>query len=122
MVFFILEVLILINKKITPIELDEKLKRNEKVILLDVRAEEKYNDFHLEDPLIESHNIPKTEIFEAAEGSLLALPNEAEIIVTCTTGNSAAKCAQILSEHHYKVTVLEGGLTAWKEYQKSLED
>jgi rhodanese-related sulfurtransferase len=118
MVFFILEVFILINKKITPIELDERLKRNEKVILLDVRSEEKYNDFHIEDNLIESHNIPKTEIFESAKGSQFALPKEAEIIVTCTTGNSAAKCAQILQDNDYKVTVLEGGLTAWKEYQK----
>lgn len=110
------------NKKMTPKELDEKLKRNEKVILLDVRAEEKYNDFHIESPLVESHNIPKTEIFEAEDVLPFALPKEQEIVVTCTTGNSAAKCAEILRSRHYNVTVLEGGLTAWKEYQKLLED
>ena len=38
-----------------------------------------------------------------------------EIIVTCTTGNSAKKCATILEEKGYQVTVLEGGLMAWKE-------
>ncbi|MFD0828307.1 rhodanese-like domain-containing protein [Neobacillus sp. M.A.Huq-85] len=111
-------------EKITPKELHERLNRNEKVLLLDVRAEEKYQAEHITAPQIENLNIPKTIIFEAEETKedvKLFLPKEKEIIVTCTTGNSAAKCANILSTIDYKVKVLEGGLTAWKEYQKSLE-
>ncbi|WP_347815353.1 rhodanese-like domain-containing protein [Cytobacillus oceanisediminis] len=41
------------------------------------------------------------------------MPKEKEIIVACTTGNSAAGCAAILTE-----IVLEGGITAWKEFIK----
>jgi rhodanese-related sulfurtransferase len=44
------------------------------------------------------------------------LPKDKEIIVTCTTGNSATRCATILSEKDYHVVVLEGGITAWKNY------
>ncbi|WP_144543979.1 rhodanese-like domain-containing protein [Cytobacillus oceanisediminis] len=43
------------------------------------------------------------------------MPKEKEIIVVCTTGNFAAKCAAILSEKEYNSIVLEGGITAWKE-------
>ncbi|WP_282140404.1 rhodanese-like domain-containing protein [Cytobacillus oceanisediminis] len=102
--------------KITPKELYEKMKQ-ENVTLLDVRAEEKYQAFHLEGSNIESLNIPKTHIinhtFEAETDSL---PKGKEIIVACTTGNSAARCAAILSEREYNATVLEGGITAWKEF------
>ncbi|MCS0791051.1 rhodanese-like domain-containing protein [Cytobacillus firmus] len=102
--------------KISPKELYEKMKQ-EKVTLLDVRAEEKYKAYHLEGSNIESLNIPKTHIlnhtFEAETNSL---PKGEEIIVACTTGNSAAKCAAILSEKKYNATVLEGGITAWKEF------
>ncbi|MEH7304806.1 rhodanese-like domain-containing protein [Neobacillus drentensis] len=108
-------------KKITPKELHERLQVEEKPVLLDVRDKEKYNQFHIE----ESLNIPKTNIFELeglAEAKQLALPKDQEMIVTCTTGNSATKCAQILDAHHYNVTVLEGGLTAWKAYLSSLRD
>ncbi|MCS0671456.1 rhodanese-like domain-containing protein [Cytobacillus firmus] len=109
--------------KISPKELYEKMKK-EKVTLLDVRAEEKYKAYHLEGSNIESFNIPKTRIlnhtFEAEiEAETNSLPKGEEIIVACTTGNSAARCAAILSEKKYNATVLEGGITAWKEFIKT---
>jgi len=108
------------NKKITPKELHERLQSGEKVLLLDVRGEEKYNEFHIK----ESRNLPKNVIFqlEEKEDARLSLPKDQEIIVTCTTGNSASKCAAILNTHDYHVTVLDGGLTAWKAYMNLLED
>ncbi|MCC3359273.1 rhodanese-like domain-containing protein [Bacillus sp. REN16] len=105
-------------KKIRPDELFQRMNEQEKLVLLDVRDEEKYNDFHIEGPTIESQNIHKTEIFNFNK-PVDSLSKETEIIVTCTTGNSATKCANILSDHDYKVAVLEGGITAWKEYLKS---
>jgi rhodanese-related sulfurtransferase len=109
-------------KRISPKELYEKMKDQENIVLLDVRSEEKYNDFHIEDSSIENLNIQKTDIFtlgENKEASITSLPKEKEIIVACTTGNSATKCATILSEREYDVIVLEGGITAWKEYLKT---
>jgi rhodanese-related sulfurtransferase len=109
----------MILKKISPEKLYEKMKDQEKILLLDVRTEGKYNEFHIKDTSIENLNIPKTNIFNIAENKEAAintLPKEKEIIVTCTTGNSATKCATILSEREYDVVVLEGGITAWKKY------
>lgn len=100
-------------KTILPKELNEKLK-SEEVFILDVRAEEKFAKEHIANSI----NIPKTYLFDVQEQnteSIAKLPKDTEIIVTCTTGNSAKKCADILSEKGYRVTVLEGGLTAWKE-------
>lgn len=100
-------------KTILPKELNEKLKLEE-VFILDVRAEEKFAQEHIANSI----NLPKTYIFDLQEQnieSIANLPKDKEIIVTCTTGNSAKKCANILSEKGYQVTVLEGGLTAWKE-------
>ncbi|CAM5215776.1 Rhodanese-related sulfurtransferase OS=Ureibacillus acetophenoni OX=614649 GN=SAMN05877842_106163 PE=4 SV=1 [Ureibacillus acetophenoni] len=109
-------------KTITPEELYKKLKSQEIVMVLDVRAEEKYNEFHIEGSTIESLNINKADIFQLEESQqedLRSLPKDNEIIVTCTTGNSATKCANILSEKQYDVVVLDGGITAWKEYMKT---
>lgn len=109
-------------QKISPKELHDRLQQNENVTLLDVRAEEKYFKHHMEHPWIEGKNIPKTVIFELEEsGGELPISKDKEIVITCTTGNSAAKCANILDKRGHKVTVLEGGLTAWNEYLNSLE-
>lgn len=105
--------------KITPKELAERIQGEDKIILLDVRSVEKYKEFHIEDSQVVSFNIPKAEIFDLDENSDLSpLPKDNPIIVTCTTGNSASKCARILADFGYQAEVLEGGLTAWKEYRK----
>lgn len=106
-------------QKITPKELFEKIKTNDETCILDVRAEEKYANSHIEGKNIQSINIPKSLIFNLDvddSESTSVLPKNKEIIVTCTTGNSAEKCAAILSDKEYNVTLLEGGITAWKEY------
>ncbi|MEH7274264.1 rhodanese-like domain-containing protein [Neobacillus vireti] len=106
-------------KKISLKELHERMQGEEKVLLLDVRSEEKYNEYHIEDQKCLILNIPKTVIFNLEEGDVLAqISKEQPVVVTCTTGNSATKCADILDGLGYQVEVLEGGLTAWKEYRK----
>lgn len=109
-------------RTITPADLYQKITSQEKVVLLDVRAEEKYNDYHIEGTNVESLNVIKSEIFnldEIKHEGIQSLPKAQEIVVTCTTGNSASKCANILSSQNYDVLVLEGGITAWKEYLQS---
>jgi rhodanese-related sulfurtransferase len=106
-------------RMISPKELYEKVKNGEKTYLLDVRAEEKFNEYHIEVPGMTTQNIPKKSILEGEE-KRVEIPNEGEVIVTCTTGNSAAKCAAILAEKDDNILVLEGGVTAWKEFLKTL--
>lgn len=106
-------------EKITPKELDDLIKNNGKVEILDVRAEEKYKEFHLEGSL----NLPKNLILNPGDkDDFSALPDNGEWVVTCTTGNSAAKCAEVLNSRGVKAVVLEGGLTAWKKYKGMKEE
>ncbi|MEH7392221.1 rhodanese-like domain-containing protein [Bacillus sp. JJ1503] len=105
-------------KTITASELAEKLTKNEEVIILDVRSTDKYNTYHIDNENVRSLNIEKSNIFSLNEddlGVISSLPKNEEIIVTCTTGNSARKCADILSEKGFNVTLLSGGVTALKE-------
>jgi rhodanese-related sulfurtransferase len=106
-------------RMISPKEFYEKIKKGEKTYVLDVRAEEKFNDFHIEAPGMITQNILKTTILEGGE-ERITIPTEGEVVVTCTTGNSAAKCAAVLSEKDDNILVLEGGVTAWKEFLKTL--
>lgn len=106
-------------KTINPAELSNRLQKNEQVFILDVRAEEKYNHYHIKEQYIHSVNIEKTHIFDENDReSISSLPKDTEIIITCTTGNSARKCAEILAKKEYNVTLLEGGITAWMEYKE----
>lgn len=109
---------ILQMKTITAAELSNRQKKNEELFILDVRVEEKYNHYHINEKHIHSVNIEKTYIFDENDmESISSLPKDKEIIITCTTGNSARKCAEILTKKEYNVTLLEGGITAWKEYK-----
>jgi rhodanese-related sulfurtransferase len=105
-------------KKISAKELYEKINMENKVHVLDVRAEEKFNEFHLQGKNFQTINVPKTLILN--EELPETIPPGKEMIITCTTGNSAAKCAAILAGKEYNVLVLEGGLTAWKDFLKTL--
>ncbi|MBP2239819.1 rhodanese-related sulfurtransferase [Cytobacillus eiseniae] len=98
-------------KMITPAELEMRMLENNDVIILDVRAEEKYLNEHIAGSI----NIEKTHILSGNESEAIqSLPKNKELIITCTTGNSARKCAEILTSKEYNVTLLEGGMTAWK--------
>jgi rhodanese-related sulfurtransferase len=68
-IFFVMEVLPL--KIISPKELQERTQGEEKVLLLDVRAEEKYNEYHIEDSQILRLTIPKTSISNLKKGMTL---------------------------------------------------
>jgi len=107
-------------KKITSTQLADKLKEHN-VNVLDVRSEEKYAEQHITHSNATCMNIPKTNIFNMNESGFTLpepLTKETEIVITCTTGNSATKCATILSEHGYNVTVLDGGITSWEKHTK----
>lgn len=107
-------------KRITPQELATKI-ITDRVLVLDVRTKEKYETNPITDKNIENFHIPKIEIFnfpEKEDQQDLNLPKNQEVIITCTTGNSASKCATILIDKGYHVTLLEGGVTAWEAYQK----
>lgn len=113
-----MELITISVKIISPEELLRKIQQQDQFLLLDVRAQEKFQEYYIEEAGLTAVNLPKNNIFEGNE-SVASLPKEKEIVVTCTTGNSAKKCANILAEQDYNILVLEGGITAWKEFVKT---
>ena len=105
-------------KKISSKELSERLNNGQQVFILDVRAEEKINDFQIKHPSVENKNIDKSQFLNEQEIKnevLSSLPKNTEILIVCTTGNSANKVAEKLASEGFQTSVLEGGVTSWKE-------
>src|SRR5699024_2774349 len=99
----------------SPHQLHEQLQTKQTKII-DVRASEKFAANHLTHEHATVLNIPKTEIFAMeSTGKPIDVPfsKDEEVVFTCTTGNSATKCAHILADQGYQVKVLDGGMTAW---------
>lgn len=108
-------------KTITAEQLYQQMQEKE-IMMLDVRTEDKFHKEHISHQQVQMMNIPKTFILDGElqdDAKLAILPKDQEIIVTCTTGNSAKRCATLLADKQYKVTVLDGGMTAWNEFQKN---
>ena len=106
------------NKSINSETLLQRIKNGDKVLVLDVRDEEKYQTGSLEIEQAETKNIPFVAMRDGDEEALerlSRLPKDIDIITVCTTGNKAQKAATFLQERGYAALPLEGGLTAWKE-------
>lgn len=106
-------------QKISSKELSERLKNGQQVFMLDVRAEEKINDFQIKHPNIENKNIDKNQFLnekEMKDDVLSSLPKDTEILIVCTTGNSAKKVAEKLALEGFQTSVLEGGVSSWEKH------
>lgn len=107
-------------KQISPKELASLISSHNKdsYCIVDVRAKEKFDQEHI----ARSVNIPKSYILDEKpehNETLDQLPKVQEIILTCTTGNSARRCAAILSNQGYQIRLLEGGMTAWNKFKET---
>ncbi|WP_047151118.1 rhodanese-like domain-containing protein [Aneurinibacillus tyrosinisolvens] len=103
---------------ITVEQLENKFKNKEKVFILDVRDEEKFQTGSLQAEAIQPTNIPYVAMRDEeaiVKEQVSRLPKETVIVTVCTTGNKAGKAASLLREKGFNAVPLEGGLTAWKE-------
>ncbi len=94
------------NWEISPIQLAEKLKRGDKVRLVDVREPHELAISHIEG----AENLPL--------GSLAAhlgeLDSSQEIVLFCKSGTRSARALELLMSAGFrKIKNLEGGINAW---------
>ena len=91
-------------------ELKEKLKKGEKVRILDVREKDEYEQG---DKIEGSENMPMGKVFvEATKGNL---PKDQKIITVCKTGGRCEIVARELKNKGYNIEHLEGGIEEWKK-------
>lgn len=97
-------------KEITAIELNERMKRGEEVVLIDVREPYENEEFN-----IGGVNIPLAEIPDSIER--LKEYGDVDVILYCRSGNRSGMAQKILAvqfDTHNTVN-LKGGMNAWKQ-------
>ncbi|MFZ1675887.1 MAG: rhodanese-like domain-containing protein [Saprospiraceae bacterium] len=97
-------------KEITAVELDERMKRGEEIVLIDVREPYENEEFN-----IGGVNIPLAEI--PANIDNLKDYGATDIILYCRSGNRSGMAQKILAvqfDMHNTVN-LKGGMNAWKQ-------
>jgi rhodanese-related sulfurtransferase len=92
--------------KITPTELNEKMKFGKHPLIVDVRQPDEFRQSHIKGAKL----IPLTEIYK----HLGELPKGREIVCVCATGSRSRSAAKILAREGFSVFDMQGGLTAWR--------
>lgn len=89
-------------------ELKHKIDANEALFLLDIRE-----DYEREQAHIPSTHVPMGNVAHEASD----FPKDKEIVVICRSGRRAVPVADLLINDFAlpHVTILDGGLLAWKE-------
>ena len=94
-------------KKITAEEAKERMDKDDKVVILDVRTEEEYQEGHVPGAIV----IPNETI---SSGPLEELPDmDQAILVYCRSGNRSAQAAKKLAEAGYTHVYDFGGIIDW---------
>lgn len=112
-------------KEIYPWDLEEKLKEDKNLMLLDIREPYEYEVMHIEHSL----NVPRGVLETACEWGFeetvpeIACCRDREVVIICRSGNRSALAAYTMQQMGYKnVCSLKTGLTGWNDYELPLVD
>lgn len=86
-----------------------------KVQVLDVRTADEYKSGHIVKSL-QANWLDKKEFLDRTSHLDKSIP----VYIYCLSGGRSAAAAEVLRANGYKVTNLEGGITAWKAKNKPL--
>ena len=110
-------------EEIFPWDLEEKLKENQEIILLDVREPAEFDALHIEKSL----NVPRGVLESACDWDYdetepqLAGGRDKEIIVICRSGNRSVLAAQTMQRMGFKhVVSLKTGIRGWNDFEQPL--
>ena len=102
-------------ESIEPGELKERIDGGDNVVLLDTRATDDFNQWHIEGENVTIHNVPYFEFLLGEFDPLLVddLPKDRSVTVLCAKGDSSEYVAGLLKEHGYDVNHLARGMNGW---------
>ena len=110
-------------ESVTPDELKERIDREERVTLLDVRKRDTYEEWHIRGENVENVNVPYTRFLDEGidEEALAAIPDDERVVVLCAKGKASEFVAGELAARGYDVEHLEGGMNGWASIYESHE-
>lgn len=102
-------------ESIEPRELKERIDDGDNLFLLDTRAPEEFEQWHIEGENVTIHNIPYFEfLLDDFDESLVEdIPTDREVTVLCAKGGSSEYVAGLLKERGYNVNHLAHGMNGW---------
>ncbi|NOY67208.1 MAG: rhodanese-like domain-containing protein [Gammaproteobacteria bacterium] len=106
-----------------PWDLEERIKENSEIILVDIREPYEYEVMHLDGTI----NVPRGVLESACDWGYdetvpkLASSRKNEVILICRSGNRSALAAYTLQLMGYEnVSSLKTGLAGWNDYELPL--
>jgi glyoxylase-like metal-dependent hydrolase (beta-lactamase superfamily II)/rhodanese-related sulfurtransferase len=103
-------------------ELKARMDRGEDVFVLDVRARETHDEWHLEGEHLEVRNYPYFELLEEIPADLLReLPEDRPITTLCAKGETSEVIAEAVSREGFEVEHLVDGMQGWARVYESDE-
>ncbi|MFC7239120.1 MBL fold metallo-hydrolase [Saliphagus sp. GCM10025317] len=108
---------------ITPAELKASIDEGNSVTILDARMQSDYDEWRIEDDIVETINIPYFEFLddEIDDDVLAQIPDDREVTVLCAKGGASEFVAGALEERGYDVNHLEDGMNGWARIYEAHE-
>lgn len=97
------------NGMISAEDLENRIKNNEDVFLMDIRKKEDFEEVHIKNS-INSHWYEVGDLLTTNE-----IPKDKDVIVICYTGQSSSQIATVLNLSGYKAYSLMDGIIKWIE-------
>ncbi len=110
-------------EELFPWDVEERVRQNENLLLLDIREECEYAAFHIQHSMLIPRGILETACEDEYEDSVPELidSRDREIIVICRSGNRSILAAQTMQWMGYQnVTSMKTGLRGWNDYELPL--
>jgi glyoxylase-like metal-dependent hydrolase (beta-lactamase superfamily II) len=105
--------------EITPDEFSERLRTDgEDIIVLDVRHQEDFEDWHIPDSTNIDVYDELTDSPDAATDALSALPEEKEIVTICAAGVVSQTATDVLQDLGYDAVTLRDGMNGWSRVHR----
>ncbi|MFC6872767.1 MBL fold metallo-hydrolase [Halobellus marinus] len=101
-----------------PDELGKRLQTDDDVLVLDIRHEEDFDDWHIPASVnVDVYDELTTEP-DAAKDDLSELPDEKEIVTVCAEGVVSQTATDVLDELGYDATTLTDGMSGWSRVHR----
>jgi phage shock protein E len=101
---------------VTGAQLEERIRKQEDILILDVRTPEEFASGHVPG----AHNIPHDQL--PSRIAEIVDSKDREVVVYCRSGKRAAIAQEVLAEKGFQhITHLEGDILKWQEEGRPVE-
>lgn len=104
--------------KISPEELSGRLRAGDGLIVLDIRREEEFDDWHIPDSVNVDVYDELTDDPDAARDALADVPDGKKTVTVCGAGAVAAIATDVLEEMGYDAATLADGMNGWSRVHR----